>query len=49
MGEETVFVQFRENNYGIFNWGLQEVHASLLENVVQNQKKSKSTGSFLFI
>ena len=36
MGEETVFVQFRENKYGIFNLGLQEVHATLLENLVQN-------------
>ena len=36
MGEGTVFVQFRENKYGIFNWGLREVHATLLENLVQN-------------
>ena len=34
MGEETVFAQFRENKYGIFNWDLQEVHATLLENLV---------------
>ena len=36
MVEETVFVQFRENKYGIFCLGLQEVHATLLENLVQN-------------
>ena len=36
MGEETVFVQFRENKYEIFKLGLQEVHATLLENLVQN-------------
>ena len=48
MGEEPVFAQFRENKYGIFNGGLQEVHATLLENLVQNPK-SESTGSiFLF-
>ena len=34
MGEETGFVQFRENKYWIFNWGLQEVHAARLENLV---------------
>ena len=34
MGGETVFAQFRENKYGIFNWDLQEVHATLLENLV---------------
>ena len=45
MGEETVFAQFRENKYGIFNWGLQEVHATLLENLVQNPE-SQSTGLF---
>ena len=48
MGEETVFAQFRENKYGIFNWGLQEVHATLLENLVQNPE-SQSTGSIFFI
>ena len=48
MGEETVFVQFRENKYGIFNRDLQEVLATLLENLVQNPE-SESTGSiFLF-
>ena len=34
MGEETVFAQFQENKYGIFNWSLQEVHATPLENLV---------------
>ena len=48
MGEETVFAQFRENKYGIFNWGLQKVHATLLENLVQNPE-SQSTGSIFFI
>ena len=49
MGEEPVFAQFRENKYGIFNGGLQEVHATLLENLVQNPK-SESTGSiFIFL
>ena len=31
-----------------FNWGLQEVHATLLENLVQNPE-SQSTGSIFFI
>ena len=48
MGEEIVFAQIRENKYGIFNWGLQEVHATLLENLVQNPE-SQSTGSIFFI
>ena len=48
MGEETVFAQFRENKNGIFNWGLQEVLATLLENLVQNPK-SQSTWSIFFI
>ena len=48
MGEEPVFAQFQENKYGIFNWGLQEVLATHLENLVQNPE-SESTGSiFLF-
>ena len=47
MGEETVFAQFRESKYGIFSWGLQEVHATLLENLVQNPE-SQSTGSIFF-
>ena len=48
MGEETAFAQFRENKKGIFNWDLQEVHATLLENLVQSPE-SQSTGSiFLF-
>ena len=37
-----------KNKYGIFNWGFQEVHASLLENLVQNPE-SQSTGSIFFI
>ena len=48
MGEETLFAQFRENQYGIFNWGLQDVYATLLENLVQNPE-SQSTGSIFFI
>ena len=48
MGEETVFVQFRENKYGTFNWGLQEVHATLLENLVKNPE-SQPKGSIFFI
>ena len=48
MGQEAVFAQFRENKNGIFNWGLQEVHATLLENLVQNPE-SQSTGSIFFI
>ena len=47
MGEETVFVQFRENKYGIFNLGLQELHATLLEILVQNPE-SQSTGAIFF-
>ena len=45
---ETVFAQFRENKYGIFNWVLPEVYATLLENLVQNPE-SESTGSIFFI
>ena len=48
MGEKAVFAQFRENKYGIFNWGLQEVRATFLENLVQNPE-SQSTGSIFFI
>ena len=48
MGDETVLAQFRENKYGIYNWGLQEMHATLLENLVQNTE-SQSTGSIFFI
>ena len=48
MGEETIFAQFREIKHGIFNWGLQELHATLLENLVQNSE-SLSTGSIFFI
>ena len=48
MGEETVFAQFRVNKYAIFNRGLQEVHATLLENLVQNPE-SQSAGSIFFI
>ena len=47
MGEETVFVQFGENKYGIFNLGLQELHATLLEILVQNPE-SQSTGAIFF-
>ena len=36
MGKETVFAQFQENKYGIFYWGLPEVHAAFLENLFQN-------------
>ena len=46
MGEETVFAQFRENKYGIFNWGLQEVHAILSENLVQNHVFCNNTIQF---
>ena len=45
MGEETVFAQFQENKYGLFNWGLQEVHATLSGNLVQNPE----TGSIFLI
>ena len=47
MGEEPVFAQFREIKYVIFNWGLQEVLATLLENLVQNPE-SESTGSIFY-
>ena len=42
MVEETVSAQL------YFNWCLQEVHATLLENLVQNPE-SQSTGSIFFI
>ena len=48
MGEETVFAQLRENKNGIFNWGLQEVLATLLENLVQNPKSQSTWSIFLF-
>ena len=48
MGEKTIFPQFRDNKYGILNGGLQEVHATLLKNLVQNPE-SQSTGSIFFI
>ena len=48
MGEEAAFAQLSENKYGIFNWGLQEVNATLLENLVQNPE-NQSTGSNFFI
>ena len=48
MGEETVFAQFWENKYGIFKWGLQEVHAPLLENLVQNPISELTGSIFLF-
>ena len=48
MSGETVFAQFRENKYGIFNWDLQEVHATLLKKLVQNPE-SQSTRSIFFI
>ena len=48
MSEETVFAQFRENKNRIFNWGLQEVLATLLENLVQNQKVNRLGQFFLF-
>ena len=48
MGGETVFAQFRETKYGIFNWDLQEVHATLLKKLVQNPE-SQSTRSIFFI
>ena len=48
MDEETVFAQFRENKYGIFIWGLQEVHATLLENLIENPQ-SQSMGQFFYI
>ena len=44
MGGENVFAQFRENKYGTFNLGFQEVYATVLENLFQNPE-SKSTGS----
>ena len=46
MSEETVFAQFRENKYGIFNRGLQEVHAILSENLVQNHVFCNNTIQF---
>ena len=48
MVEKTAFPQFRENKYGILNGGLQQVHATLLKNLVQNPE-SQSTGSISFI
>ena len=48
MGEGTVFAQFRENKYGIFNWGLQEVDTTLVENLVQNPE-SRSTEPIFII
>ena len=48
MDEETVFAKHRESKYGIFNWDLQEVHATLLENLDQNPE-SQSTESIVFI
>ena len=48
MGEGTVFAQFRENKYGIFNWGLQEVDTTLVENLVQNSE-SRSTEPIFII
>ena len=48
MGGENVFAQFRENKYGTFNLGFQEVYATVLENLFRNPE-SQSTGSiFLF-
>ena len=48
MGEGTAFAQFRENKYGIFNWGLQEVHTTLVENLVQNPQKSINWANFYY-
>ena len=48
MVEKTAFPQFRENKYGILNGDLQQVHATLLKNLVQNPE-SQSTGSISFI
>ena len=39
MIEETVFPQFRESKYGIFDWAFQYVNDTLLENVVRNPSK----------
>lgn len=46
MGEDTVFAQFRENKYEIFDWGFQGVNVTLLENLIRNPE-SKSVGSIL--
>ena len=35
----------RENKYGVFDWGLQDVNATFLENLVQNPE-SQSNGYF---
>ena len=45
MGEETIFAQFREKKYEMFDWDLQDVNANL--HLVQNPE-SQSTRSVLF-
>ena len=47
LGEETVFLQFRENKYGIFDWG-QLWNYNLLGNLVQNPE-SQTTGPVFFV
>ena len=36
IGEATLFAQFRGNKYEIFDAGLPDMNATLLENLVQN-------------
>ena len=38
MGEKTAIAKIRENKFsiGFFDWGLQGVNATLIENFVQN-------------